>query len=322
MTEQNKIQKNKWKTIDLGIGSERPIEKGKYKPPADTTGKKGYKSAPGQPGKPGPASAGAGDKRYQRSNTGWLFYKDYYHGIDFQPGQKKDAIKSEFAGKNRIITSRKLSRYREEVEVLKLEIETIQWFEMTTVYPGLATGLGTPHESHNEGEYKLGFYFDHTTGLPVISGSSVKGVLRSAFKKSPQYIEYLLENPLGDNAPITGIDIDKLEKEIFDGEGLSQYRRDVFFDAVIVSSENEDKKFLADDFITPHPDEFKDPVPLQFLKVLPRVVFRFRFRLGHGVCEPISVKMKMDLFKRILEDLGIGAKTNVGYGKFMKKGGG
>jgi CRISPR-associated protein Cmr6 len=316
MTDQNKKPQNQWKTPGWSIGSERPIEKGKYKPPADTTGKKGYKSAPGQPGKPGPAGAGVGNKRYQRSNTGWLFYKEYYHGIDFQPGQKKDALKSEFAEKNRIITSRKLSRYREEVEALKLDIETIQWFEMATVYPGLATGLGTPHESHREGEYKLGFHFDHTTGLPIIPGSSVKGVLRSAFQKAPQYIKYLLENPQDNNTPITGIDIDKLEKEVFDGEGLSPYQRDVFLDAVIVSSENEKTLFLADDFITPHRDEFKDPVPLQFLKVLPRVVFRFQFRLGPGQGVPITVEIKLALFKRILEDLGIGAKTNVGYGKF------
>ncbi len=254
------------------------------------------------------------EKPLSPANIGWLYYKDYYYGIPFRCVQKEDELKPLFEAKNQVIKARQLSQYREEVEILQAGFEPMQWFEMTTVYPGLVTGLGASHETHREGEYKLGFYFDHTTGLPIIPGSSVKGVLRSAFKKSPEYIEYLLENPLGDNAPITGIDIDKLEKEIFDGEGLSPYRRDVFLDAVIVSSKNKDTLFLADDFITPHgEDVFKDPIPLQFLKILPQVTFRFQFRLNNGL---ISIESKTILFKLILTDIGIGAKTNVGYGKF------
>ena len=53
-------------------------------------------------------------------------------------------------------------------------------FELTTTYPGLVLGTGYSHETGTEGEFKLGFYFDWTTGLPVIPGSSVKGILRAA----------------------------------------------------------------------------------------------------------------------------------------------
>lgn len=310
MTNRDNKAKNEWKKPGWSIGSDRPQEKNWKNPTSDNTRQKSFKDSPKQNDR---NKTHIDHKTFSPANIGWLYYKDYYHGLEFKPGQEKDVFKDVFEAKNEAITSRRLSQYREQVNTLEMDFDTVQSFDLETQYPGMVTGLGASHETHREGEYKLGFHFDHTTGLPVIPGSSVKGVLRSAFQKSPKYIEYLLENPQGDDTPITGIDIDKLEKEIFDGERQSPYRRDVFFDAVIVSSENEDNKFLADDFITPHPDEFKDPVPLQFLKVLPRVVFRFRFRLQKGL---ISETGKRNLFERILKDLGIGAKTNVGYGKF------
>ena len=247
------------------------------------------------------------------ANIGWLYYKDYYHDIPFHPGQKKEEFKRFFEVKNQAITTRQLSRYQEEVKLLELNFDNVQWFELTTEYPGLVTGLGNPHETHQEGEYKLGFHFDHTTGLPLIPGSSVKGLLRSAFQISPDYIKYILENLPGKEPAVLDIDIRQLEKEIFDGERISSYKRDIFLDAVIVSSGHGEQLFLVDDFITPHPDEFKDPIPFQFLKVLAQVVFRFQFRLNDGL---LSIEDKKNLFNRILLDFGIGAKTNVGYGKF------
>ena len=42
-------------------------------------------------------------------------------------------------------------------------------------------GVGYQHETGAMGEAKIGFYFDYTTGLPCLSGSSVKGIIRSAF---------------------------------------------------------------------------------------------------------------------------------------------
>src|SRR5690606_9438219 len=54
-------------------------------------------------------------------------------------------------------------------------------WELYTTYPGLLIGSGYQHESGGENEFKIGFFFDYTTGLPQIPGSSVKGVLRSSF---------------------------------------------------------------------------------------------------------------------------------------------
>jgi CRISPR-associated protein Cmr6 len=194
-------------------------------------------------------------------------------------------------------------------------ISTIHSFELTVIYPGLLIGSGIPHESNTEGEFKIGFSFDYTTGLPVIPGSSVKGLLRSAFQQAEgEYIRYLL-----DKKP--SIDIGALEREIFEGETIVHgekkviplYKRDIFFDAVMIKVSNSQDKFLAEDYITPHRSPFEDPVPLLFLKVLPRVTFLFQFRLHPGI---ISAEQKKVLFEHIIRDSGIGAKTNVGYGKF------
>lgn len=67
-------------------------------------------------------------------------------------------------------------------EEKKYSIKNLDIFQLYTTYPGLTTGTGMPHGIKDQDEdFKIGFYFDHTTGLPAIPGSSVKGVLRSAF---------------------------------------------------------------------------------------------------------------------------------------------
>lgn len=274
-------------------------------------------------------------------NIGWLFGKEYYRGFDQkliqleQSGKSKadaDKEKAEFfKAKNNAITGKGLDAYREETEQLDPDRFTgdALYFDLTTGYPGLFTGAGTPHETGSEGEFKLGFYFDHTTGLPVIPGSSVKGVLRSAFAH-PDYIAYLLKEQAGAVLPEPVKEpVGALERVIFEGitplngsEGedrLPVYKRDIFFDGRLVSSTNQNGRFIGEDFITPHGENpFKAPVPLAFLKILPEVTFRFSFRLFNAQAggRTLSAAHKKDLFEAILRDLGIGAKTNVGYGKF------
>jgi CRISPR-associated protein Cmr6 len=143
--------------------------------------------------------------------------------------------------------------------------------------------------------------------------------------------------------------IDMLEREIFDGEKtvlnldgtpkekdskivyqpISVYERDIFFDGYIVSSKHPAIKrstyqnsnpFIGDDYITPHINRkkpelspFTNPIPLMFLKILPEVTIQFQFDLKDGL---LTKGQKRDLFRRMLLDFGIGAKTNVGYGQF------
>ena len=54
-------------------------------------------------------------------------------------------------------------------------------FELKTTYPGLLTGTGYMHPCPAENDFQMGFFFDWTTGAPIIAGSTVKGVLREPF---------------------------------------------------------------------------------------------------------------------------------------------
>ena len=222
------------------------------------------------------------------SNLGWLFYKGYFRDIDY--------LNLSNEKNEHIINDKVQNLITQTVTIDKDEMLGNTHFKATTTYPGLILGSGNAHELPDvKGQAILGFSFDYTSGLPVIAGSSVKGVLRSAFKHS-EYIQELLDD--------SEIDVKNLEEEIFDNS-------DIFFDAVVVASANAN--ILGDDYITPHSDALKNPIPLRFIKVLPNVSFRFDFELSSGL---ISKSKKVKLFQDILGDLGLGAKTNVGYGKF------
>lgn len=188
-------------------------------------------------------------------------------------------------------------------------------------YPGLVTGVGIDHETKIEGEFKLGVHFDWTHGMPVIYGSSVKGVLRSAFiskmgkGKIVEYDDYFLKKVTGRNWEQK--EIEALFDAIFEGKdagrnNLSIYERDIFFDAVITKPDKKGRILCADS-ITPHGDNpLKNPTPLTFMKIAPGCEIQFRFKLTNN---GLPKDKKKELFKKILTTLGIGAKTNVGYGQ-------
>ena len=242
------------------------------------------------------------------TNIGHLYYKQYFNGLELNRNTGKPKLEAPI---NQKLFNLSLTHYAGLIETPYKAASV----SLTTIYPGLLIGSGYIHEiggKEIESELKLGFYFDHTTGLPVIPGSSVKGLLRSAFKKvnGDYIIELLVHLDIEYKKEISA-----LEKAIFENsDSVSVYKRDIFFDAYPVNSGNINTAFLANDYITHHENPLKDPNPVQFLKILPNVQFQFNFKLtGNG---GLSVEDKLRLFKQILLDLGIGAKTNVGYGQF------
>lgn len=284
------------------------------------------------------------------ANTGYLFYKDYYrpeNGNYLKYNQANDADKKHneqmLVPRNNTI----LSRITYEGDFLyppqfkRTENRNIVNLTYQTGYPGLVLGTGYTHEAGLMGEFKLGFYFDYTTGMPIIPGSSVKGILRSVFpgreqdpelkKAKEKYLWFLL----GQSGEADAAKIALIENEIFEGinpdntgsdspkeKYLSVYKQDTFFDAVLTAGEPNEGKIFATDYITPHKhesdralDQFTDPTPLMFLKVLPEVAFEFSFCLSDGT---LNVDQKLDLFHNILLEMGIGAKTNVGYGQMYE----
>ena len=179
-------------------------------------------------------------------------------------------------------------------------------FDMKTVYPGLLVGTGYSHGSNQPDtreEIETGFSFDFTNGQPVIPGSSVKGILRSCFRH-PELIQACIPEAM------SGISIDALETELFEAGA------DVYLDAVIKRSEYGNRLLLGPDYITPHKEPTKNPIPIRMLKLLPGVVLEFRFVLSNSDIGGVqmTVEEKKKLFRELLMISGVGAKTNVGYG--------
>ncbi len=186
---------------------------------------------------------------------------------------------------------------------------------LKTTYPGLVSGLGTLHMIGSKSEFSLGFLFDYVTGSPYISGSSVKGVLKSAFQN-----EALIQALLGDPS----LDVKALRDQIFEGlytgaEGQPEeqppHQRDLFLDAFPCKG----GAVLEEDVLAPHGNDVtKSPTLISFVKVKPNVVFRFRFRLRDAQVGSriVTAQEKLDLFQTLLMLFGAGAKTNVGYGAF------
>lgn len=206
------------------------------------------------------------------------------------------------------------------------DIATARISELKISYPGLVTGVGINHEAKIEGEFKLGVHFDYTYGMPVVYGSSVKGVLRSSFilreehGRILEYEPYFLKQ-------ITGRDwsqdeLKLLFESIFEGkEGgktKSIYNRDIFFDAVITKADSKGR-ILCSDSITPHgANPLKNPTPITFLKIAPGCTMEFRFKLVDSEIDgkTFTADQKKALFEEIIKTVGVGAKTNVGYGQF------
>lgn len=252
-------------------------------------------------------------------NAGFLFYKEYFKQLRFDNG------KPSLNFQNDSLYNLKLDYKFEEL------FSTEDCFELTTIYPGLLIGSGYNHEiggKELEGELKLGFFFDYTTGLPCIPGSSVKGVLRDACEKvdgdyALSLIRKIYENKKDfilnedyfqkGNKKYSDFVLHTFEGKVSKNNFMPLAKRDIFFDAFPFESQNDEGKFLANDHITHHENPLKNPNPVQFLKVLSQVVFRFNFRLTN---ENIPKTVKLELFRQILLDLGVGAKTNVGYGQF------
>jgi len=192
-------------------------------------------------------------------------------------------------------------------------------FNLKTTYPGLIIGAGYTHPALKEGDFQLGFYFDHTTGMPVIPGSTVKGILKSVFPKKGEADEIKREKLKYFNGlikQITGKDTllnDNNCGKLFE-------KGNIFFDAFI-SAIPDNGRVFAEDYITPHKNIFKNPIPIRFLKIAPDVTFTFQFKLKDGCfknSQKISSNEKLKLFKQILLDFGIGAKRNVGYGNLIE----
>lgn len=195
---------------------------------------------------------------------------------------------------------------------------------LKTIGKGLFVGIGYTHEIPSiKGQYINGFYFDYATGMPVIPGSSIKGVIRSAFPYTPEEFKNILKNKdkdtrflyeeinqgklkkLQELTDLNEKEIYKLKKEIFE-------YGDIFLDAYIVNAKGS---IFDTETFAPQKDQFSHPVPLKFLKIKKEVQFKFRFLFKKDL-KTLTVEKRHKLFEQIIRFNGIGAKVNENFGRF------
>lgn len=274
-----------------------------------------------------------------KNNIGELFYKEYYKDIDFHyifQENRNEVKNNSIKRKNEQLKDSELVLIENPVIAINEE-KTEQVIQAKIAYPGLVTGIGLVHDSKRlTGAFNLGMHFDYTIGMPVVYGSSVKGVLRNYFMRSYCKDKKSYDDDLFKDIGEKGIDVKDLFEDIFNGRKRDKsedvikngelekgyvyksiYERDIFFDAVIIEA-FQNKHLLEDDVITSHRNNpLKNPIPISMLKIAPGCTIEFRFLLHKYKFEDkeFGADEKLKLFERILERVGVGAKTNVGYGQ-------
>lgn len=252
-------------------------------------------------------------RRESSANIGYQFF----HSVGI-PGFDEEQVESAISVNTDVVKVLRSADY----SVVNMRVQA----------PGLLIGSGLAHGlPGSEEDVKTGLQFDYTSGLPVIPGSSVKGVIRSAFptikedKGQPNeadaeklnYIKSLIADiPEFSSLVLEDEDILELGNQMFN-------HGDIFADALLVGygtrmkQHGPVKQVLAEDYITPHTGgPLAQPIPIKIVKVAPGVTFAFCFKFSETKigAKVVSASMKKALCTAILQNLGVGAKTNVGYG--------
>jgi CRISPR type III-B/RAMP module RAMP protein Cmr6 len=167
--------------------------------------------------------------------------------------------------------------------------------EGTTAGP-LAIGLG------NDTSLEVGLTLHHTYGTPIIPGSALKGLAVRAAAKQREALGKVGMNTL------------------FGAQECASLF--VFWDALLVPGTQPHP--LQPDIVTVHhpayyskkgaewPTDFDDPTPVPFMTIKPGT----RFAVTVSGPDDDWCRYAIKLLTWGLENLGIGGKTNAGYGRF------
>ncbi len=181
--------------------------------------------------------------------------------------------------------------------------ETLKQMPCTYVFDGvtagpLAIGLG------NDTSLEVGLTLHHTYGVPLLSGSALKGMA----VRAAQHYSY-------------GLGADGMKTLFGDMTSASHF---VFWDGLFTP--NSDNRPLQPDIVTVHhkeyygsegkawPCDFEDPTPVPFMTVKPGT----KFSLAVSGPDDEWCRYAVNLVQWGLVNLGIGGKTNAGYGRFAQ----
>ncbi len=243
---------------------------------------------------------------------------------------------------------RNLDAYKRVFKVQKSKLPKPQGsefgsFELKVGSRGLLVGTGYPHmnlmNEEKQSDFQLGFFFDHTTGFPLIPASSIKGFLRAGFPATDK--DDIALQRLKEEMALAGITVPEsfdyqqakqMENALF-GDMSKPARGSLFFNAYISRSTNltahnqgNGRPFLDEDWLAPHlhrekRSRLREPNPIRFLKVVPGVVFQFSFLADSTTMRSglkITPQQKIALYWILLTNRNIGAKHRTGFGSFWQ----
>lgn len=255
-------------------------------------------------------------------NIAWLYYRKYYH-----IGTSQNEVEH-IEKQNEYLLSLNLGDYEAAIQQLNANLKrgANLDYSAATSGRGFLTGIGIQHEMNITGEFKMGMSFDHSSGLPFITGSSLKGAFKAVFDHTDYLIAILEEEELelvGGNTPAA---LKALKTFLFEEKPLKG-RPCQFIGACLSPLDSiniaayRDRKIFRRDVITPHGKTVtKKPIPLPFMTINRKLYFHF-------YCL-IDDQKSLVHFKGGNEDLkklfvacskyeGFGAKKNYDFGRFV-----
>lgn len=231
-----------------------------------------------------------------------LWYKDERKNI-YKTDLKKQ-IKSISTGKLaiplKIFPLQDYKNYVDRFEAIIKSMESqgfVTYFLDEYVSWRLVVGIGT------ESVYENSITFHRNYSVPIVPGSAVKGITNHyaiMLKKDEKLIDEKFTKIFGDQNKKGDV---------------------IFFDALpIIESNNE---FLVLDITNVHypdyyqktdpsiPGDWMNPHPIFFL-----AVERLKYKFTVASKEEKLAEESHDLLKKAIEEIGVGAKTSAGYGRF------
>lgn len=171
----------------------------------------------------------------------------------------------------------------------------------------LALGLGAEHPLENS------LTFDPLLGVPFIPGSAVKGLLRAQARALDLKAEVLDQ--------LFGPDRQEDDEEPASTGDLICYPAwpQAWPELMMELINNHHPGYYEDqrlDRTQNQPDGTESPVPVFLLMVRPGKTAQFRFRLGSRSAQRETLEVGMELLRIGLQLLGMGSKTESGYGRF------
>lgn len=265
-------------------------------------------------------------KMEDSAHTGLLFDKfcDHWSGPEKswkpeKPQKKDKAVKQKFLDdivnqlKNNDVPDKLLLQYHLRRGVLLAALNGNSYPFKTSWR--FVSGLGMGHV------LETGFVWHRTLGVPYLPGSSVKGLIRAWADPKPDK----------DGKPLGYGDPKKWEeqyKQLFGDSKDMGAGSLIVFDAIPESKPN-----LEVDIMNPHygdyysekiingqpvpPADYLSPNPIFFLTVASDVPFKFALAPRPGIGNSKDLTNGCNLLKEALDNIGIGAKTAVGYGYFI-----